>query len=682
MIVPNRWVGKNMKKGAFFMVLLFVFLLIPTQNSVRAQGENDILICCDASTVDLYLIGSQSSKKLTPFVQELGDEEQTTSISTTIASQESIGIWTLDNVWAGTVPDSTWSFGINYELSEAGGAQINATATVRIGSKSFSTSLSPGNSFLSQGEGVLNFEIEVDSFLVSASNTIEIELAAQTIVFQVPTSDSELVFKWGTEEYDSSLEVTIPLVDIRLIEPEIEGKDVYIPISIESPYGMSTLALTESLALYVNGVVVTGDPIETGSGDLIRVTWTWTQASGGTETINVEIRLVFQQGRPAMQGSTSVEVTTTDTGGGTGTYYPPDEPLRTNGVGSRLNVDIQTEISSDSNGIVMEKSTELTIYDEMAFWMRWGLDHIGDDNPAHSSALRAFNAGGVTEDDRVSRFIEPVEIGEFERQLVNLGTMYITQGLGLDSKELIGDFKDFDAIDISLDLHGEDAVKPHPVTLTFTTVEHVEDQERLDFIRDFVVVQPAKIWREFDLQLEITTSMMTGLTSSKLSQSDAFDLQTIRTPFYDTIILKGDGIEQDESFTLSAIPTTSLGYSPFILGLALLVSFVGAFYIALKISAYRRKKVLMAELVLMPLALLVYIFAYPPLFVGVSVALIVLIWWITAIFSPRDPSLIQAAATFPKIPCPACQTLNAVTTDVRPHRFACSGCQKTIKLVA
>ncbi|MEK9730127.1 MAG: hypothetical protein VW230_00030 [Candidatus Poseidoniales archaeon] len=671
-----------MKKGAFFMVLLFVFLLIPTQNSVRAQGENDILICCDASTVDLYLIGSQSSKKLTPFVQELGDEEQTTSISTTIASQESIGIWTLDNVWAGTVPDSTWSFGINYELSEAGGAQINATATVRIGSKSFSTSLSPGNSFLSQGEGVLNFEIEVDSFLVSASNTIEIELAAQTIVFQVPTSDSELVFKWGTEEYDSSLEVTIPLVDIRLIEPEIEGKDVYIPISIESPYGMSTLALTESLALYVNGVVVTGDPIETGSGDLIRVTWTWTQASGGTETINVEIRLVFQQGRPAMQGSTSVEVTTTDTGGGTGTYYPPDEPLRTNGVGSRLNVDIQTEISSDSNGIVMEKSTELTIYDEMAFWMRWGLDHIGDDNPAHSSALRAFNAGGVTEDDRVSRFIEPVEIGEFERQLVNLGTMYITQGLGLDSKELIGDFKDFDAIDISLDLHGEDAVKPHPVTLTFTTVEHVEDQERLDFIRDFVVVQPAKIWREFDLQLEITTSMMTGLTSSKLSQSDAFDLQTIRTPFYDTIILKGDGIEQDESFTLSAIPTTSLGYSPFILGLALLVSFVGAFYIALKISAYRRKKVLMAELVLMPLALLVYIFAYPPLFVGVSVALIVLIWWITAIFSPRDPSLIQAAATFPKIPCPACQTLNAVTTDVRPHRFACSGCQKTIKLVA
>ena len=671
-----------MKKSALFIFALFLLVLVPLPDNVAAQSGEDVLICCDASEVDLYLIGSQSNKKMTPFLQELGDDVQSIPISSTIASQESIGIWELSSVWAGTVPDSTWSFGIHYDLSEAAGAQINATATVRIGSKSFSGVTSPGNSFLSQGEGVLTFDIPVDSFIISASNTIEIELAAQAIVFQVPTSDSALEFRWGTEEYDSSLEVTIPLVDIRLIEPEIEGKDVYLPISLESPWGMSTLALTESLDLYVNGVLVTGDPIETGSGDLIRVTWTWTDAKGGSEVINVEVRLVFQQGRPAMQGSTSVEVTTSDTGGGTGTYYPPDEPLRTNGVGSRLNVDIQADISSDANGIVMEKSTVLTIEDEMAFWMRWGLDHIGDDNPAHSSALRAFNAGSVTEEDRVSRFIEPVEIGEFERQLVKLGTLYITQGLGLDSKEIVGDFNDFDAIDVTVDLHGETAVKPHPITLIFTTVEHIEDQERFDFIRDFVVVQPAKIWSTFDLQLEITTSMMTGLTSTKLSESDAFELQTIRTPFYDTIILKGQGIEQDESFTLSSIPTSSIGYSPFVLGLALLVSFIGAFYIALKISAYRKKNVLMLELALMPVALVVYIFAYPPLFIGVSVAFIVLIWWITAIFSPRDASLIQAAATYPKIPCPACQTLNAVTTDERPHRFACNGCQKTIKLVA
>ena len=233
-----------MKKSALFIFALFLLVLVPLPNNVTAQSGEDVLICCDASEVDLYLIGSQSNKKMTPFLQELGDDVQSIPISSTIASQESIGIWELSSVWAGTVPDSTWSFAIHYDLSEAAGAQINATATVRIGSKSFSGVTSPGNSFLSQGEGVLTFDIPVDSFIISASNTIEIELAAQAIVFQVPTSDSALEFRWGTEEFDSSLEVTIPLVDIRLIEPEIEGKDVYIPISLESPWGMSTLALT------------------------------------------------------------------------------------------------------------------------------------------------------------------------------------------------------------------------------------------------------------------------------------------------------------------------------------------------------------------------------------------------------------------------------------------------------
>ena len=591
-----------MKKSAMSIVVLFLLLGIPLIHPVQAQSGDEELICCDASELDLYLIGSQSNKKLTPFAQELGDEPQSTSVSTAISSQESIGTWTLDDVWAGTVPSSTWTFGIHYEITDAGGAQINATATITVGSKSFSAETQPG-SFLSQGEGILEFEIEVESFSLSASNTIEIELTAQAIVFSVPTSDSTLKFLWGTEEFDSSLEATIPLLDIHLIEPEVGGKEVYIPISIDSPYGMSTLALSDSLELYVNGAIVSGDPIETGSGDRIRVTWTWLEASGGTENINIEVRLVFQPGRTAMTGSATVEVTTTDTGGGTGSYYPPDEPLRTNGVGSRLDVDIQIDMSSEGDdSILVEKTTVITMYDEMSFWVRWGLDHIGDDNPAHSSAIRAFSAGGVTDEDRVSRFIESVELGEFERQLVNLGTTYVTQGLGLESKELIGDFKEFDAIDISVDLNGETAVKPHPITLTFTTVETIPVGIEFQF-EDFIVVQPAKVWSTLDLQLEISTSMMTGLTKTKLLESDALNVQSIRTPLSDTVILSGNGLEQDETFTLSTIPTASPIYSPFILAMLILVSFIGAYLIALKIAAYRQKKILTLELILMSISL-------------------------------------------------------------------------------
>ena len=81
---------------------------------------------------------------------------------------------------------------------------------------------------------------------------------------------------------------------------------------------------------------------------------------------------------------------------------------------------------------------------------------------------------------------------------------------------------------------------------------------------------------------------------------------------------------------------------------------------------------------------LVMLFGYPPVFIGTALGGVALIWLITAIASPRlvGGPRRSAQASHPKIPCPACQTLNPVTTDERPHRFKCSGCQRVIKLVA
>jgi len=80
---------------------------------------------------------------------------------------------------------------------------------------------------------------------------------------------------------------------------------------------------------------------------------------------------------------------------------------------------------------------------------------------------------------------------------------------------------------------------------------------------------------------------------------------------------------------------------------------------------------------------MVTFFGYPPLFIGIALGVVSFVWWVTAIASPRviggRPSRAQV---HPTVPCPACQTTNAVTTTERPHRFACEGCQRTIKLVA
>ena len=102
----------------------------------------------------------------------------------------------------------------------------------------------------------------MEAFTTSGSSNIEIELAAQAVLFSVPAADAKLEFFWGSEDEDSSLEATIPLMDIFMVEPEVEGSDVYLAVRLDSPWGLSTLAMAESITLKVNGVPVSGDPLK------------------------------------------------------------------------------------------------------------------------------------------------------------------------------------------------------------------------------------------------------------------------------------------------------------------------------------------------------------------------------------------------------------------------------------
>ena len=624
-----------MRRALLLCAIFVVTLASPFVTPSQAASSEDVLVCCDATPVELYLIGSDANKRLTPFSADLAEEPQSVSVETSISSQETIGRWLLPNTWGGDVPASTWTFSINYEVANAAGVNINATATVSVGSKSFSAETEPGSSFLAQGSGALSFDIDVEAFTTSGSSNIEIELAAQAVLFSVPAADAKLEFFWGSEDEDSSLEATIPLMDIFMVEPEVEGSDVYLAVRLDSPWGLSTLAMAESITLKVNGVPVSGDPIETAVGDTVRVTWTWTGAAGGDETINVEVELEFQPGQPSLRGSTTYEIETFDTGGGTGTYYPPDEPLRTDGGGSSMMLEMTMELNRQDGGLMLERVTTITIHDEMAFWMRWGMDHIGDENPALSSTLRAFSAGAVSDEDRISRFIEDVERSEFERQMVSLGPMYMNTGLGLDSEELLGDFRAFNELKIEVDLNGQDAVINHPVTLRFSTTELVGDGDRIDLLRNFIVVQPAPLWSEYSLSLTARSSALTALSNSIVRESEAFDFSVLRMPWGDVISMEGEGIEQGETFSLSTLPTTSVAYAPLTLSILTLVGLLGAFMLGLRLTRNRRRTYLYIELVLVPIALAVTVIGYPVAFIGIALGAVALIWVITAMASPR-----------------------------------------------
>ena len=153
-----------MRRALFLCAIFLVTFASPFIATSQAAASEDVLVCCDAAPVELYLIGGDSNKRLTPFVAELAEEPQSVSVETSISSQETIGRWLLPNTWGGDVPSSTWTFSMNYEVANAAGVQINATATVSVGSKSFSATTEPGSSFLAQGSGSLSFDIQVEAF--------------------------------------------------------------------------------------------------------------------------------------------------------------------------------------------------------------------------------------------------------------------------------------------------------------------------------------------------------------------------------------------------------------------------------------------------------------------------------------------------------------------------------------
>lgn len=671
----------------FVLVLMLVSIPFSSSfiNSVEAEST---VVCCDnAHAVELYLIGG-STGQLSPFSQLLVDDASNSVIANSITSQETVGVWSLGRVWPGSIPESDWNLVINYRVSDAGGAQINATATIKIGSQVFSDSTNIDSSVLPQGEGQVEFSIPVDEMSVSASSEIELELSARSVIFNVPGGDAELEFLWGSDEYPSSITAEIPLMELSIDEPQVEGSDIYLSAVLDSPFGLDALAYSESIEMFVDGLKVDGDPIETQRGDSIVVTWTWQDATTGVNVVEVSIRLNLQSEGPLIQGNAQFAVEVTDTGGGTGTFYPEDEPLRTSGVGSPLTITQMIDLSSDSGDLKMARTTTLDIDGEMAFWMRWGMDHIGDNKLSSTSVLFGWNPGGVSEEDRESRNVENVEKEQFEREMKTRYRTYMSDinGMQLQSEKLVGDSSDFDTISISVDLMGETRVVNHPLSITFSTLQTLQSGQQIDVLRSFTSTQSTSLWQDYTIIVEAKSSVLTSFGDAELLESDAISFSHSRYPWGEIIKLESTSTSLDEGFTLIIQPNDNLLFGPMPLTIiSLVILFLGLSF-SLSMTKNKHRRFLMLELTLLPVAVLVYIFAYPPLFVFGSAGGASILWIMTAFVSPRrlqavDANPVAPTVSVPTVDCPSCATPIPVLSDERPLKIACSGCGKTIKIV-
>ena len=671
------------------LMLIFMMLSIPFSSSVISYSEaQSAVVCCDdAHDVELYLVGG-STGELTPFSQLLTDEANNAVIANSITSQETVGVWSFGRVWPGSIPDSTWNLVINYRVSDAGGAQINATATVKIGSQVFSDSTDLDSSVLAQGEGQIQFAIPVEAMSVSASSEIELELSARSVVFSVPGGDAKLEFLWGSEEFSSSISAEIPLMELSIDEPQVEGGDVYLSAVIDSPFGLDALAYSDSIEMLVDGLKVDGDPIETKRGDSIVVTWTWTDADSGTNNAQVSVRLNLQPDGPLIQGSTQFTIQVTDTGGGTGTFYPEDEPLRTSGSGSPLAIEQLIDLSSDDGQLKMAKTTILEIDGEMAFWMRWGMDHIGDSDLSQNSVLFSWDKGGVTDENRESKNIENVEKEQFERQMKTRYRNYMSaiNGMQLQSNELIGDSGDFDTISVSVDLMGETRVVNHPLSITFSTLQSLQSGQQIELLRSFTTTQTTPIWQDYSITVEAKSSVLTSFGNSEMLESDYLSFSHSRFPWGEVITIEASSTSLDEDFTIIVQPNDNLLFAPMPLTIITLVIVLFGMFSSLSMTKNKHRRFLNLEFILVPIIGLIYLFSYPPLFVFGASGVASMLWIVTGLISPRKQKSNKQAqpeiqVDVPTVACPSCDTNIPVLSDERPLRIACGGCGKTIKIV-
>ncbi len=667
---------------------MMLSLLAPYSPLLATAQAEDVKVCCDAIETDLYLIGD-SDLQLSPFTDLFSDSSSSASFETAVTSSEPVGKWILESAWPGLVPESTWTVEMDYTVTDAGGANLNLSATLVVGGSSFTGFLGVDQSFVAQGSGKVSIDIPVEEVEVNPGSEISLLINARTVVFSVPSGGAKVEFFWGSEEHPSVLTAELPIIDLTFDEPIVEGDMVYFTVRIDSPFGMEALVFSKSIELSINGVAQTVDPTEVLEGDSILVIWEWDGATGGEESVNVSVTYELQEGL-ILTGTADFDIETFDGTGEGGGFYPLNEPLRTNGKGSPLDVSISMELDSEEGGLRLAQTTILTIDGEMAFWIRWGLDHLGDETIPLSPVLKNFDGGNINDEQRGSRVIENAELSQFENYMDSYYITFFRLGLGLESEDLIGDLSDAQSFAITLDLMGEDRVRNAPLKLRIDSLTPITSGADYRILSSaFMSPQPSPLWSVYDVFLTIETSAMTSFSTIDLKETDDVDINHLRFPWGESATIQATGMTQSDKFTIDSRPTTLILHAPIGLTMMMTLILAGGLWLSFRMVRNRAKYPLMIEMVLVPVVFALHFFALEPLYVLTSSGTIVFIWWATAMISPRtgDAKKPQSSpqvllTNFPTIACPQCQTSNPVTSDLRPIRIQCSGCDRIIKIVS
>lgn len=655
-------------------LLLISFLSTPTY---AQSSDNENTSCCSDIGFDLFLLDESSDGKLSPFENELSDEQEAT-VTAWQQGEVEVGSW--ETIWGteGDYPADTWVFTIPYLVEGAAGVTINATLDIRIGGSFYS-----GNSGLNgvepflNAEGNLEISVQVSSGSVNDGDKLEVSLYVNSLLFSNPTQEAGLTFKWGSEDSVGKINGKMPLVNIRIKEASVTSGLVYFPIILNSGFGGEMWSLSSG-TFNLQGSPLILSPIATPTESGVEVTFVW-EMPEGTEsgTYSTDFTLSPQSGLE-ITASKNHEIDVDDNNGGGGSYYPSSEPLRDSGSEISVEVDMKFE------GDLIEKKIEISFDSAMSQWMRWGMDNIGNSSLDSNSWWKNLNSysDSVASSHRNNGKVDDDELLALTSHITGSSSdmrSFMQNGLSLDIESILGiNPVDLGPTEYQIDMGGTRSFAAEKITIKIETSYSVIDNERQLLIENFIRNPSNNYWDDVDINLEIKTSMLAGLGPVS---AENIDFEHRRWIFLEAINIKQNDISVDENFRIEFLPSGNMAFSPLISAMLCVFALCIAIGMGLFLTRNRSSApALISVSSLGGLSLVIYVLGMPMQIVLAIVASSILLVFPISLVSPKSNREKRRKNKSPRIECPACETSNPVESNVRPLRIECSGCGVMLRI--
>jgi len=660
--------------------LAIVGLLVVSFFAVPAYAQdtgNENTSCCSNTGFDLFLLDESSNGKLSPFENELSDEQEST---VTAWQQGEVEVGTWETIWGteGDYPAETWTFTIPYLVEGAAGVTINATLDIRIGGSFYSgdSGLNGVEPFLN-AEGNLEITVQVSSGSVNDGDKLEVSLSVNSLLFSNPTQEAGLTFKWGSDDSVGKVTGKMPLVDIKIKEASVTSGLVYFPIVLNSGFGGEMWSLSSG-SFNLQGSPLTLSPIATPLESGVEVTFVW-EMPEGTEsgTYSTEFILSPQSGLE-ISASKNHNIDVDDENGGGGSYYPSSEPLR--GSGSEISVEIDIKFEGDS----IEKNIEISFDSAMSQWMRWGMDNIGNSSLDSNSWWKNLNSysDSVATSHRNNGKVDDDELLALTSHITGSSSdmrSFMQNGLSLDIESIIGiNPVDLGPTEYQIDMGGTRSFAAEKITIKIETSYSVIENERQLLIENFIRNPSNNYWDEVSVDLEIKTSMLAGLGPVS---AENIDFEHRRWIFLESINIDQESLDKDENFRIEFLPSGNMAFSPLISAMLCVFALCIAIGMGLFLTRNRSSApALISVTSLGGLSLVIYVLGMPMQIVLAIVASSILLVFPISLVSPKSNKERRKKNKSPRIECPACGTSNPVESDVRPLRIQCSGCEVMLRI--